>query len=219
MKKYSLFIVISFLFLLSSCLKEFHWLKGEGPIVSEFRKLDAYEGIELAMSANVTFIKDTIHKIVIKAQSNIMQAIETKLHGNHLLIREYQGYHLRKHLPIEIIVHGKELNHLEILGSGDIQINSPLYLDQLFARISGSGNIHIKNLYSDQLEARITGSGDIKTDGESKHVFATITGSGNMRTAVSESLNATITGSGDIYYKGDPVITSNISGSGRIIKD
>jgi hypothetical protein len=43
-----------------------------------------------------------------------------------------------------------------------------------------------------------------------------ITGSGNCRTSVSDTLQAKITGSGDVLYKGYPEIKQTITGSGSL---
>jgi len=49
--------------------------------------------------------------------------------------------------------------------------------------------------------------------------FATISGSGNIYTSVSDLLDVKITGSGDVYYFGHPIVNVSISGSGQLINN
>lgn len=41
---------------------------------------------------------------------------------------------------------------------------------------------------------------------------------GSVKVNVYEELKASITGSGDVYYSGNPIIISNIKGTGNLIK-
>ena len=125
---------------------------------------------------------------------------------------------------------------LSLSGSGQIECtqikasSATLYLE-------GSGNIDcaadVKNLSS-----KIEGSGEIKISGSALNsdfkvigsghqragqlntdvCIAYISGSGIIDTDVNNTLDVTIIGSGIVNYFGNPVITSYISGSGKIVK-
>jgi hypothetical protein len=43
-----------------------------------------------------------------------------------------------------------------------------------------------------------------------------ISGSGDIRVNLSQSLTARISGSGSVYYRGNPSVSTNISGSGTV---
>jgi hypothetical protein len=65
--------------------------------------------------------------------------------------------------------------------------------------ISGDGNIYTVGMPCQSATIRISGSGSIS-------VYAT------------DYLNVNITGSGDVRYKGSPAVTSQMSGSGTLIR-
>jgi hypothetical protein len=69
------------------------------------------------------------------------------------------------------------------------------------------------------LECSIAGSGSIKAyELNTNILFATVTGSGNIRSTVNNKIKATVVGSGSVYYKGNPTyIDSNSIGSGDVI--
>ena len=104
----------------------------------------------------------------------------------------------------------------------------------------GSGTIEI-NANSNLIEAAIhTGPVDIVISGEtisfgaysggtgyirasnlkSDFVWTTNSGTGDISLHVDKELSANISHTGDIYYKGIPYsITTNITGSGKLIKE
>jgi hypothetical protein len=85
----------------------------------------------------------------------------------------------------------------QIEGSGEIRINGSALNSDL--KVIGSGHLRAGELNTDVCKANISGSGIIDTD-------------------VNNSLDVTIIGSGIVNYFGNPVITSYISGSGKIVK-
>jgi hypothetical protein len=127
---------------------------------------------------------------------------------------------------------------IRLSGSGNMEIGLA-ESSTLQIAISGSGDISVAELVCDEATIKLSGSGDLSASGNAGHgIFslsgsgdsytrdfimnttsATITGSGNLHTYVTGSLNAIMSGSGNIYLKGNPSVHSNISGSGRIIKN
>ena len=63
------------------------------------------------------------------------------------------------------------------------------------------------------------GSGKIDLSGiTTKYVTARIIGSGDINVKATDKLDATINGSGTIYFSGSPLITSHVSGTGRLVR-
>ncbi len=104
--------------------------------------------------------------------------------------------------------------HLE--GSGNI--DCAVDVEDLSSTIEGSGDINIDGSALNS-ELEVTGSGRQRAGELNTDVCkATISGSGIIDTNVNNSLDVTIIGSGTVNYVGNPVITSYISGSGKIVK-
>jgi hypothetical protein len=124
---------------------------------------------------------------------------------------------------------------LSVEGSGNLECFNA-GISMLTSSVEGSGSI-TGSMTAENLTSRIEGSGEIRLTGESAsaelrvigsgHIRASqlytnacvayISGSGNIDTHVSGSLDVTIIGSGMVYYSGDPAVETYISGSGRVI--
>jgi len=111
-----------------------------------------------------------------------------------------------------------DLQSLKITGSGNIELERALQLNKLDVQLVGSGNVNAKGTVRD-LYAKISGSGDIHfSQLRAKNGNCSLSGSGNMDLAVEDKLDASLSGSGEIAYSGNAVVHSHVSGSGRIYK-
>jgi Putative auto-transporter adhesin, head GIN domain len=236
MKK-SILAILAFLSLtLSSCIKD--KITGEGPVVTQTRSADNFSAIDLRVSGDVFFKQDTVYKLEITAQQNILDVIETHVTNNKLVIKFKNDVNVKSHEPIKIIVSAPFISGLSISGSGNINTQGPVSASSMNMSISGSGNIEMDQLTTGFIDANISGSGNIKVSGgtatEEKlrisgsgnidlddvaatRATTTTSGSGDVRVFASQNLSITITGSGSVYYKGNPIINTSISGSGKVI--
>jgi hypothetical protein len=128
--------------------------------------------------------------------------------------------------------------NFDIVLSGSGIIYGDAVTGNFNATLAGSGQIDF-SVESENTSAVLSGSGKIKLVGNSpKAIYvisgsgiidavnlllaecnATISGSGNIYTSVSDYLNVTISGSGNLYYFGYPQIDSKITGSGKVISN
>lgn len=204
----------------------------------ETRNLGYFDEIGLAIPANLYLTQGSKNEVVIEADEDLLEKIETEVRGSSLNIQFEKWYNYRGVGSINIYITVKELKGLLVTGSGDIIAKSAIESDKLSFIVSGSGSVLIDNLKVNDVYAMITGSGDVRLKGNTKsneidvtvtgsgdfesvdiefeEGNLTITGSGSIQTFVSKELDANITGSGRIYYKGSPIIDANITGSGKI---
>jgi len=234
MKKLVILFFIASMIIFTSCEK----VVGEGPLVNETRATGNFTGIESELSANVTYVQGNEYKIELAAQQNVLNVMETPVINNKLIVRFKNNVRVKADEQITIKVTAPSISSIGASGSGNVNVLSPLSANDLFFRLSGSGNIILPVIACANLEANISGSGNISIAGGTattehlrisgsgnieapavlaKSVSTTTSGSGIMKVAASETLDVTISGSGSIYYSGTPVITTNISGSGKVI--
>ncbi|HEY8388471.1 MAG TPA: head GIN domain-containing protein [Parasegetibacter sp.] len=230
-----LLLAVAALGILSSCRK----IHGEGPIVSQNRAVNPFSGIDMSVSGDVYFSEAEDVSVEISAQQNIIDVIQTKLVGGHLVIKVKDGVRLRRHEDITVKVSGPGVRSLNLSGSGNLSVIGPFNPTYCQLRISGSGNIQIPQLTTANLEAWISGSGDIRIEtGEAhdadlhisgsgsmdmlhfrvNHAETHTSGSGTIKLHVTNTLDASISGSGTVYYQGNPLINTKISGSGSVVK-
>ncbi|MFC2151880.1 head GIN domain-containing protein [Bacteroidota bacterium] len=207
----------------------------------ETREVGDFNEIGLSIPANLYLTQGSKNEVVIEADEDLLEKIETEVNGTSLNIKFEKWYNYKGVGKINVYITVKEIKKLVVSGSGDIIAKSAINADKLAFIVSGSGSILIDDLTTQKVYAMITGSGDVRIEGSSKpnelDVTVTgsgdfesaklefkvadlnITGSGSIHTFVTEELEASITGSGKIYYKGSPLIDANITGSGRIKND
>lgn len=238
MRTISLAVIIIFLAIISfSCTKRGTWgIKGEGNDISELRTISGFSGIKLCCDANVMFVADSVYRVEVTGQKNILTVLETKLQGSDLSIDFKRN--VWDHSSISIVVHSPLMNKMQVSSSGKITSQSTLTTSALELVISGSGNISVQTVRIQSLTSRINGSGSIRINEgttssenfsisgsgsiQTEFVKATtsqvnISGSGNMYINVSDKLNVDISGSGSVYYHGKPSINFNVGGSGKVI--
>lgn len=234
MKKISLVMFSAMCLVFNSCEK----LNGDGPVVNEMRNIVNFSGIDLRVSADVYFKQDSVYKVEVSAQRNVLQAMETFVSGNKLVIKFKNNINVRTHDPIMVIVSAPSANSLRVTSSGNISVTGNLTPASMELDISGSGNIQIPQLTTGYLDASISGSGNISVSGGdateqklkisgsgnidlvnvlSNKTNTTTTGSGNIKINVSQNLDVKITGSGSVFYKNNPIVNTSITGSGKVI--
>lgn len=187
----ALILIIPFL----SCEKEV--IVGSGSISTEQRSLANFTKIEVQGRTAVTVQYGTNFKVEVKAYQNLLPVLETKLVGDALQIG-YKSNVSVTNDKSEVIVTMPFLTRFSTMGDSEIKI------------LSGAAN---------DFEALITGSSRLNAFGfTAKNVKINIEGNGFASISVVDRLKVNITGSGTVYYKGNPLVTSIITGTGRVEK-
>ncbi|MFK5856446.1 MAG: head GIN domain-containing protein [Bacteroidota bacterium] len=211
-------LVFAFIFLVvvwNSGCRKFPGIDGNGSVITETRMSVSFNRIDNQGNFNVYYVYDTVFRVVIEAESNLVPHIRTVVSGNILRISSYEN--LNNNYVMKITVYAPVLESIEVSGTGLFDA-SDIVTDRLLVHLSGSGSIY-GSVTSGYYEAIISGSGDINFEVNAVSTKAVISGSGGMKlfgvTPVAELI---ISGSGNIESFGMPVATCNarISGSGNI---
>lgn len=179
----------------SSCKKE--KIIGSGSTQTELRSITGFSKIEVEGGSDLNISQGSNFQVEVKAYSNLLNYLETKVVNGVLKIRYKRGVSVfNDNSEVKIIM--PELVKLTASGRSKIDITS--------------GN-------TNNFEAVIMGSVEINAfDFTARDARIRIEGNGNTKISVVEKLFAKITGSGTVYYKGNPSITSDITGSGSVVK-
>jgi hypothetical protein len=231
--------ILIIVFLLStvtftSCKK--HRIEGNNNVQSETRVMGSFDKVKASSSYTVNIHFDTVSRVVITAEENIIPYIKTDISSNTLELGIRNHFGVRPHYEIIVDVYTPSLTGITLSGSGSVNsdhfssstmdvtlsgsgdIKADASVDNMYADISGSGSCDIKGNCLNAVY-KISGSGNIKAlEMQSVKCNATISGSGEMYISVSDYLNVRISGSGDVYYMGNPSLETSISGSGKVIK-
>ena len=234
MKNFSAKIALACLvagsYLFSAC----NSIKGVGPLVITSRQVNEIKSIDLEMHANVYLIKGDTQSVVISAQQNILDVLKTEVKGDKLIINSSESISVTQ--PVELWITVKNIEDIELSGSGNIASTTEFTSDKITVDLSGSGKISLV-IAAEKFSGDISGSGDIYLKGKvskadldisgSGNIFANdcavdkckidLNGSGDAKINVLSELNASIDGSGSILYSGNPQkVKSDVNGSGHI---
>jgi len=233
---FTLLLLGGVLFTLQSCRK----IIGKGPVVTETRSTGSFTEVWFEVGGDLRFVPSDDYEVVIEAQRNVIDVIETNISGGELKVKVRNGVNLRSREDIRVTVRAPFVSAFTINGSGDLDVPAIVSASgPASIRVNGSGSVRINEVDAEDINLRINGSGKIRAlSGSVDHAEVSISGSGDVdlsaiqaRTAatetsgsgtirlqVSDELNVKISGSGSVYYKGHPSVNTNISGSGTVVR-
>lgn len=212
-------------------------IRGSGNVITANHNVSGIIEVVLAGQGSLIITQTDSESLMIEAEDNIMDKIKVETANTKLTIGFKDATNISPTKPIKYNLSVKNLNSVELSGSGDITMSS-LKTGALKASISGSGSVVIDSISADSLDASVSGSGNMAISGtvpaetvdisgsgsfngnrlECKEAKVTMDGSGTISLRVNNKLDVDIPGSGTVNYLGDPKVTQNISGSGRVNK-
>ncbi len=197
---------------------------------------ESFKKLKIDIPADVLVRQGDSTSILIQGAENLVQNIVLKQKGDKLIIDSENCFSGSS--DIEILLITPTLSHLKINGSANVVTDDIFRTRELAVELNGSGGIDL-SLYSDALDIEINGSGDARLKGTSGQLNIEIDGNGNVdaeelltddceisisgsgdcRVDVQNSLKADISGSGTVTYEGKVEdIRSNINGSGELVR-
>lgn len=229
-----LLLLIAVILTLSGCTSE--RIEGNHELITQERTSQPFSEVVSSGSFSVQIIPAVETRIVVKGESNVLPYLSTFSNGTTLTLKYNDGYNIHEHYPVEVLLYTPVLNAVKLSGSGMVDcgsfsagivslnisgsggISGDFEAEELFAVISGSGNMDLAGTAINGT-MNISGSGNINAQNLLlEHCSSNISGSGNIMTKVAGTLTATISGSGSVYYLGNPDVTTHISGSGNVVK-
>jgi len=187
-------------------------IQGNGDVISEHRKVDAFQEIEL--NGNIHFsISKGKPALTVKGDSNLLQYVKTENINGFLKVTVKERVNPLSILKVSIRT--SELVSLKLNGSSKGKIRG-IDEDRFTINLSGASNISITGKIRD-FALNISGAGILKAKKcEIERCSVVISGAGNAIVNVSEDLKVNISGAGRLSYFGDPQIDKKISGLGTI---
>ncbi|MFI5137879.1 MAG: head GIN domain-containing protein [Sphingobacteriales bacterium] len=186
------------------------------------RHLSGFNAVNVAGPFDVDIVQGATESVKVEAPADVIDRIITEVNGGVLKIYnrhdswnwgEWWGHHKK------ILVHvtAKDLNSINITGSGDVSFREGITTNSLKLRISGSGDMTGK-LAVKTLESSITGSGDMKLSGRAESSTVSLVGSGDFtaRNLITVSSAVRVSGSGDAEINASEKVDAAVNGSGDI---
>jgi hypothetical protein len=245
MKKQILLIMVVLLLVLSTLACSisindfgFNTARGSGVLVTEERPVSGFQRLELSGIGTLVIEVGSEEALVIEAEDNLLEYIETTVQGNTLEIGIRERINLQPSKPIRYNLTVKSLDTISVSGLGSVEAPA-LEATRFTVDISGGGDVNLEGLQAEQLEVNISGLGSldiasglvteqtVELSGsgdyngrnlESRTAVVMISGLGSATISASQDLQVEISGAGSVRYAGDPSVSSEISGLGSIEK-
>lgn len=237
MKRYpfqfiGIFVVLSVL--LSSCWFLGPSIKGNGNVTEEVRQVGEFNRIKVNRGMNVYITQGSPAKVVVIADSNLHESIETEVDGHVLTVTVNENIRWAKEKKVMVTV--EKLSGLEgssganafsqaQIMSEDLELNASsganlkmeVNAKYLKAGCSSGANIYLSGLAKDAELETSSGAnlkaGDLKAD----RCKMQASSGGNVTATVVEKLEAKASSGGNVEYIGEPAsIDINTSSGGNI---
>jgi hypothetical protein len=167
------------------------------------RHLSGFGAVDVAGSFDVFITQGSTESVKVEAPADMMDRIITEVNGGVLKIyNKHDTFNwsdmFGHHKKIAVYVTAKDLNAINLTGSGDVFFKDGITTNALKLHVSGSGDmngrVEVKTLESD-----LTGSGDMKISGHATGSTVSVVGSGDFtaRSLVTVSTSVRVSGSGD----------------------
>ncbi len=210
-------------------------IHGSGKVIQENRDVHGFSSVDFSGAGDLSIQQGNEESLSIEADDNILPHIRSDVENGKLMLGFRRGVSISTSSRIRYTLTVKELNGLELSGSGKTR-TGPIQSQDFRVRLSGSGDIRMDRLDASTLKADISGSGNMEIPGklnsqeirisgsgryrapdlESQSADVSVSGSGDCTLRVSQNLSAQISGSGSVEYYGNPSVNKRVSGSGHI---
>jgi hypothetical protein len=212
-------------------------ISGNGNVVKETRDISGFTGVHLSSGIDVLLSEGDEFKVVVEADENLLEVIETELKGNILEVGT-DRVNIRSAKSKKVHVTLPRLETLKISSAGDCDGQTLFHCGNLDLEVSSAGDLLLE-VEADRIDLNISSSGDARLSGrvgefnvslssagdlyafdlEADVVDVDVSSAGDARVNARKEISMNVSSAGDIYYTGDAeVLRSSKSSAGDIIR-
>lgn len=236
-KQIQLIGIFAFLsILLSSCWFLGPSVKGNGNVTEEVRQVAEFDQINVSRGMNVYISQGSPAKVVVIADNNLHEVIETRVEGGTLKV--YVNENIRWAKEKKVMVTVEKLSGLESTSGSNVWSQNQIMSENLEMKATSGANITL-DVNAKYLKADCSSGANIRISGLAKEAeLGTSSGAnlkgeelkaenckmkassgGNVSSTVHGRLEAKASSGGNVVYYGEPIETDvNTSSGGNIHK-
>ncbi len=166
------------LFAFSSCVFMGPSIKGNGNVVEQDRKVKNFNKIDVSRGMNVYISQGEIYKVVVKADENLLDAIETKTDDDVLIIRATEN--IRNSTSKKVYVTVPNLDEIEASSGSNIFSETKLVFRELKTKTSSGSNVTLE-INSEKTEFTSSSGSNIKLRGSTNSFNAKASSGSNIK--------------------------------------
>lgn len=226
-----IFLLFGIAGLFSSCLFMGPSVKGDGDVVEEVRHPGSFSGVKVTSGMNVYLAQDGETRVVVVADKNLHEVIETVVVDGTLEIRALAN--IWNASSKKVMIYFDKIREIEATAGSNIFTDRRLVLDQVDLRASAGSNFRM-DVEAELINVSVSSGANIRLEGQSKQISARTSSGGNLKAEdfraevteikASSGANAWITAmqeitahassGGNIFYYGTPQKTNTTTSSG-----
>lgn len=190
-------------------------VRGSGVLATETRLVSGFDRILVSGYGRVHVEITGAESLRVEAEDNILDVLTIEVVDGRLELGHRAFTNIVPTRDITYYITAASLDAVAVAGSGIVDIRE-VDAGAFAVSVSGSGSVAPSGR-TGQLTVDVSGSGRyVGADMEAEVASVEVSGSGQAVVGASESLAASVLGSGSIRYLGDPLVASQVSGSGSI---
>jgi len=226
---------------LSSCHFDLNigQVNGNGNVVTENRPVtEDFTGVRGSSGIDVILEQGTENKIVVVADENLQELIETEIHNGFLKIKTSKNKNIGRSKSKKVYVTYINLETIEASSGADVVANNVIKSEYLTLKSSSGADLELE-VNAKELTATTSSGSDIKVYGKARRFIAEASSGSDLNARellvkkckanassgaditvnVMEDLEAKASSGGDIKYYGNPLTVNAKDGrSGGIRK-
>lgn len=220
----------------SSCIYTVDGVSGNGQVITQERNVGDFNAISVGGAFELILSQGEKEALVIETDENLMEFIITEVRGNELIIKTEKN--LRNFKVLKAYVTFRELESMDFSGAVEVSSEGKLVFSDLAIEASGATEITMQ-MEAESISMDLSGASEINFSGycksatiessgaseldaldfETEDLTMEISGAGEARVFVTQSIDVSVSGAADIRYKGNPhTVNQNTSGAGSISK-
>lgn len=224
------------LFAFSSCIFSDPALKGNGNVVTETIKISDFDEIKVNRGMNVYISQGKKTKVVVKADENLLDAIEVHVEGNTLKVTANRN--IRNATSKKVFVTTPNISKIKLTAGSNVYSETVIKSKKLELSSSAGSNMKLE-IETGSIEASTSAGSNIKLEGKtrsftgkarsgsnlkaeeltSKNCTASVSSGANLWITVKEDFSGHASSGGNLFYYGDPEATDiEKSSGGNVIK-
>ncbi len=229
-------VLLSSVIFAVSCHIPYHdSISGNGEVKRVTISEDTIRSFTISNKLNAVIIPSDSFKVVLNADENLHEYIETDIYNGHLSI--YSDKHIRMAKSKEVLIYTDCIERIEASAASNVYSKGTLNCGNLTIAISSASDIHLSGHF-DEVNIQASSGSDIRLEGTANkaiintssasdlHAFdfivqeANITASSasDARISVEKEARFNASSAADIKYLGDPEIIESRTSSAADIK-
>ena len=238
MKQKFFFIQVGFILvmILSSCIFTGPSVRGNGDVKEEIRNTGDFDEIKVSRGMNVYISQGNESSVIVKADENLLDAIETNVEGG--ILKVTTNSNIRKATELKVMVTVSELNAVKTTAGSNVFSENTFETNEIDLSATAGSNMKM-NLEVKSVDVSASAGSNIKLSGSAKSINCSASSGSNIKAEeftstecvarVSSGANIWIiakndfkgraSSGGNIFYYGNPATTDiQKSSGGNVIK-